>query len=69
MLRGLIGYLLGMVLGAFTVSSFVMGDSPIFWVVIDILALGLLLFWCHKHHIKKRDEYHDKIRGKSKYRG
>lgn len=69
MLRGLIGFILGMVCGTFTIASFATGDSPIFWVVIDVIVLTVLLIWCHRHHIKKRDEYHDKIRGRFKYKG
>ncbi len=69
MLRGLIGFILGMICGVFTISSYLIGDSLIIWVIIDVIVLIVLLIWCHKHHIKKRDEYHDKIRGRFKYRG
>ena len=69
MLRGLIGFILGMICGTFTISSYLIGDSLIIWVIIDVIVLIVLLIWCHKHHIKKRDEYHDKIRGRFKYRG
>jgi uncharacterized protein YacL len=69
MLRGLIGFILGMICGVFTISSCHIPEYLIFWIVIDVIVLTVLLIWCHKHHIKKRDEYHDKIRGRFKYRG
>ena len=68
MLRGLIGFIVGAGCGVFTFASFMMegAEAASVWIAIDIISLAALLIWCHKHHIKMRDKYHDKIRGGSK---
>jgi hypothetical protein len=70
MLKGLIGFVLGMTCGAFTIISFANGDSYlIFWIIFDVIVLATFLFWCYRYHIKKRNEHYDKIRGRFKYKG
>lgn len=72
MLRFLIGYILGTVMGIFLFGAMIAGDGgPVqgYGFVIGLWLAFLVtgLTWSHKHHIKKRDDYYKKIRGPSKW--
>lgn len=72
MLRFLIGYILGTVMGIFLFGAMIAGDEgPVqgYGFVIGLWLAFLVtgLTWSHKHHIKKRDDYYKKIRGPSKW--
>lgn len=72
MLRFLIGYILGTVMGIFLFGAMITGDGgPVqgYGFVIGLWLAFLVtgLTWSHKHHIKKRDDYYKKIRGPSKW--
>lgn len=70
MLRGFVGYVLGALCGIFTFVTCIDPNPDntaagiAFAITFDVIVLTSFLTWCHKHHIKKRDEYYDKVRGK-----
>lgn len=71
MLRFLIGYILGTVMGIFLFGAMIAGDGePVqgygFVIGLWLAFLVTELTWSHKHHIKKRNDYYKKIRGPSK---
>lgn len=66
MLRFLIGYILGAIFGFLAVVSFIVqptNEGMFFTILFGVITCGVGLTWCHKHHIKKREDYYRKIRG------
>ena len=63
MLRALIGWVLGFVCGVIAIPAFAGPEKDVFWVaVVAIVAsLAFCLTFAHKHHLKKRKEYYDKL--------
>ena len=73
MLRYLIGYILGTVMGIFLFGAMIAGDGePVqgYGFVIGLWFAFLItgLTWSHRHHIKKRDEYNEKLKGGDRFR-
>ena len=31
-------------------------------IAISVVLFAILMIWCHKHHVKMRNKYYDKIR-------
>lgn len=62
MLRALIGWVLGFVCGVITIASVGSGkDVRSVAVFVIVASLIFCLTFAHKHHLKKRKEYYDKL--------
>lgn len=66
MLRATVGYICG-AFSAFAIFACYVQGYPAFGYISAALVLAVLLFWAHKHHIRKRNEYYDKLYGKKSY--
>lgn len=68
MLRGAIGYFLGVICCFLMVTNYIecslTGDYGEFIVsiVVSVVLFVILMFWCHKHHVKMRNKYYDKFK-------
>lgn len=68
MLRGAIGYLLGVICCFLMVTNYiessVTGEYGEFIVstIISVVIFIVLMIWCHKHHVKMRNKYYDRFR-------
>ena len=70
MLRGAIGYLLGMVCCLLMVANYF--KSPltgkhgdfIVSIILSVILFIMLMIWCHKHHVKMRNKYYDRFKNK-----
>lgn len=63
MLRALIGWVLGFVCGGITITAYASSEKEVFLVAATVIAVSLIscLTFAHKHHLKKRKEYYDKL--------
>lgn len=66
MLRATVGYICG-AFSMFAIWACYIQGYPVFGCISAVAVFAVLLFWAHKHHTKKRDEYYDKLRGKKSY--
>ena len=70
MLRGAIGYLLGMVCCFLMVANYFnslfTGEYVNFIVsiIISVILFIVLMIWCHKHHVKMRNKYYGRFKNK-----
>lgn len=66
MLRGAIGYLLGMFCCFLMVASSSTGEYGDFIVsiILSVILFIVLMIWCHKHHVKMRNKYYGRFKNK-----
>lgn len=70
MLRGAIGYFLGIFCCFLTVTNYIESSVTgeygefIVSIIISVVMFIVLMIWCHKHHIKMRNKHYEKLRGK-----
>ena len=68
MLRGAIGYFLGIFCCFLMVTNYIESSVTgeygefIVSIAISVVLFAILMIWCHKHHVKMRNKYYDKIR-------
>lgn len=68
MLRGAIGYFLGVICCFLMVTNYIEGSITseygefIVSIVISVIVFIVLMVWCHKHHVKMRNKYYDRFR-------
>lgn len=70
MLRAIIGYILGFLSGALVMIAIlaVKPDSVFFTVAFSIITFIAVVIFAHRHHIKMRNKYYDKLKnGASKW--
>lgn len=70
MLRAIIGYVLGFLSGALVivVISTAKPDILFFTVIFSIITFIAVAIFAHKHHIKMRNKYYNKLKnGASKW--
>ena len=68
MLRGAIGYFLGVICCFLMVTNYIESSVTgeyrdfIVSIIISIVMFIVLIIWCHKHHVKMRNKYYDRFR-------
>lgn len=71
MFRFLIGYIGGTVIGIALCAGLITIDQDtsniIFFSILWLILLAIGLYWSHKYHIKKRNDYYKKVRGPSRW--
>lgn len=70
MLRAIIGYILGFLSGALVIVaiSTAKPDILFFTVIFSIITFIAVAIFTHKHHIKMRNKYYNKLKnGASKW--
>lgn len=63
MLKAFVGYLAGAVSAFWFLGGLVKGSVALA-VIPVVLVFSLLMVLTYKHHVKKRKEYYDKLKGK-----
>jgi uncharacterized protein YacL len=67
-LRGAIGFILGMCCNFFVVASFVESSATcdytdfIITCIVTLVVFVTFMFWCHKHHLKMRNKYYNRFK-------
>lgn len=70
MLRAIIGYVLGFLSGALVMIAILIAkpDTVFFTVIFSITTFIAVVIFAHRHHIKMRNKYYDKLKnGASKW--
>lgn len=70
MLRAIIGYILGFLSGALVIVaiSTAKPDILFFTVIFNIITFIAVVIFAHRHHIKMRNKYYNKLKnGASKW--
>lgn len=70
MLRAIIGYILGFLSGALVMIAILAAkpDTVFFAVAFSIITFIAVAIFAHRHHIKMRNKYYDKLKnGASKW--
>lgn len=70
MLRAIIGYILGFLSGALVMIAILAAkpDTVLFTVAFSIITFIAVVIFAHRHHIKMRNKYYNKLKnGVSKW--
>ena len=70
MLRAIIGYILGFLSGALVIVAILAAkpDTVFFTVTFSIITFIAAAIFAHRHHIKMRNKYYNKLKnGASKW--
>lgn len=70
MLRAIIGYILGFLSGTLVIIAILSAkpDTVFFTVAFSIITFIAVVIFAHRHHIKMRNKYYNKLKsGASKW--
>lgn len=64
MLRAIIGYVLGFLSGALVMIAILAAkpDTVFFTVAFSIITFIAVVIFAHRHHIKMRNKYYDRLK-------